>query len=67
MKIGMFANIATGLYIFNFSSGFEDQNVYEIFNLVISFKMAMWKGLPKTNNGKWMQQENKSRKMYQVL
>ena len=37
----MFADIATGLYIFNFSSGFEDQNVYEIFNSLISFKMAM--------------------------
>ena len=42
MKIEIFANIATGFYIFNLSSGFEDQNVYEIiFNLLISFKMAL--------------------------
>ena len=48
MKTLMFANIAIGLYIFNFSSGFEDQNVYEIIsNSMNSFKMAMWQGLPQ--------------------
>ena len=36
MKIEMFAEFATGLYIFYFPSGFEDN-----FNSLVSFQMAM--------------------------
>ena len=42
MKIEMFAEFATGLYMFNFPSGFEDQNIYKtIFNSLFPFQMAM--------------------------
>ena len=42
MKIEMFAEFATGLYIFNFPSGFEDLSIYKtIFNSLVPFQMAM--------------------------
>ena len=42
MKREMFAEFATGLYIFNFPSVFEDLNIYKtIFNSLFPFQMAM--------------------------